>query len=180
MSKYKGQHGGKKGEKIRARPSPPPFSGNSRKKSIFVMGGVPLINDTNFNWTIAWNIFFFNGWRCFYIIFQPWFKLLSFVVVHWWLCLPWNDNGFLLMCTAVDNWPGNKLLCAPIIGSQQGIRTERGQQTNIFGNKRKSLKSPDPSNKIVLLGTRRAPGLQNTLKCPVILFRHPRLDFYTQ
>ena len=53
MSKYKGQHGGKKGEKIRARPSPPPFSGNSRKKSIFVMGGVPLINDTNFNRTIA-------------------------------------------------------------------------------------------------------------------------------
>ena len=25
MSKYKGQHGGKKGKKIRARPSPPPF-----------------------------------------------------------------------------------------------------------------------------------------------------------
>ena len=25
MSKYKGQHGGKKGQKIRARPSPPPF-----------------------------------------------------------------------------------------------------------------------------------------------------------
>ena len=24
MSKYKGQHGGKKGKKIRARPSPPP------------------------------------------------------------------------------------------------------------------------------------------------------------
>ena len=42
MSKYKGQHGGKKGQKIRARPSPPPFSGNARKKSIFVMGGVPL------------------------------------------------------------------------------------------------------------------------------------------
>ena len=34
MSKYKGQHGGKKGQKIRASP-PPPFSGNSRKKSIF-------------------------------------------------------------------------------------------------------------------------------------------------
>ena len=30
MSKYKGQHGGKKGQKIRARPSsPPPFSGNA-------------------------------------------------------------------------------------------------------------------------------------------------------
>ena len=25
MSKYKEQHGGKKGQKIRARPSPPPF-----------------------------------------------------------------------------------------------------------------------------------------------------------
>ena len=41
MSKYKGQHGGKKGQKIRARPSPPPFSGNARKKSIFLMGGLP-------------------------------------------------------------------------------------------------------------------------------------------
>ena len=43
MSKYKGQHGGKKGKQIRARPSPPPFSGNARKKSIFLMGGVPLL-----------------------------------------------------------------------------------------------------------------------------------------
>ena len=42
MSKYKGKHGGKKGKKIRARPSPP-LSGNARKKSIFVMGGVPLL-----------------------------------------------------------------------------------------------------------------------------------------
>ena len=37
MSKYKG---GKKGQKIRARPSPH-FLGNARKKSIFVLGGVP-------------------------------------------------------------------------------------------------------------------------------------------
>ena len=50
-------------------------------------------------------------------------------------CLPWNDNGFLLMCTAVDNWPGNKVLCAPIIGSRQGIRTEPGQQTKIYHEK---------------------------------------------
>ena len=35
MSKYKGHHGGKKGQKIRARP-PPPFSGNALKKSIFL------------------------------------------------------------------------------------------------------------------------------------------------
>ena len=41
MSKYKGQLGGKKCQKIWARPSPPPFSGNARKKSIFSMGGVP-------------------------------------------------------------------------------------------------------------------------------------------
>ena len=34
MSKYKGQHGGKKGKKIRARPSPP-FLGNARKKTFF-------------------------------------------------------------------------------------------------------------------------------------------------
>ena len=36
MSKYKGQHGGKKGKKIRARPPPPPFSGNARKKTFFL------------------------------------------------------------------------------------------------------------------------------------------------
>ena len=35
MSKYKKQHGGKKGKKIRARP-PPPSSGNAQKKSIFL------------------------------------------------------------------------------------------------------------------------------------------------
>ena len=35
MSKYKGQHGGKKGKKIRAGVSPPPFSGNARKKAFF-------------------------------------------------------------------------------------------------------------------------------------------------
>ena len=52
--------------------------------------------------------------------------------MHRRVCLPRNDNGFLLTSTAVDNWPGNKVLCAPIIGSQQGIRTERGQQTIIF------------------------------------------------
>ena len=34
MSKYKGQHGGKKGKKIGQGP-PPPFTGNARKKSIF-------------------------------------------------------------------------------------------------------------------------------------------------
>ena len=41
MSKYKGQHGGKKGQKFGQGPLPPPFSGNSRKKSIFLMGGCP-------------------------------------------------------------------------------------------------------------------------------------------
>ena len=45
MSKYKGQHGGKKGKKIRTRPShPPPFSG--RTKSIFFLGCVPLVVGT--------------------------------------------------------------------------------------------------------------------------------------
>ena len=41
MSKYKGQHGGKKGQKIRAGVSPPPFSGNARKKTFFLSGGLP-------------------------------------------------------------------------------------------------------------------------------------------
>ena len=40
MSKYKGQHGGEKGKKIRARPSPP-FSGNARKKTVFLIRDVP-------------------------------------------------------------------------------------------------------------------------------------------
>merc|ERR1712016_499431 len=35
MSKYKGQHGEKKGQKFGQGPPPPPFSGNARKKSIF-------------------------------------------------------------------------------------------------------------------------------------------------
>ena len=45
MSKYKGQHGGEKDKKNSGKAlclHPPPFSGNARKKSIFVMGGVPL------------------------------------------------------------------------------------------------------------------------------------------
>ena len=32
MSKYKGQHGGKKGQQIRARPSPPPFRAMPERK----------------------------------------------------------------------------------------------------------------------------------------------------
>ena len=36
MSKYKGKHGGKKGQKIRAWVDPPPLhSGNARKKTFF-------------------------------------------------------------------------------------------------------------------------------------------------
>ena len=40
MSKYKGKHGGKKGQKIRLG-SPPPFSGNARKKTFFFHEGFP-------------------------------------------------------------------------------------------------------------------------------------------
>ena len=42
MSKYKGQQSGKKGKKIGQGP-PPPFSGNARKKSNFLLWGVPLL-----------------------------------------------------------------------------------------------------------------------------------------
>ena len=35
MSKYKGKHGGKKGQKIRARSSPPPLFGQCPKENIF-------------------------------------------------------------------------------------------------------------------------------------------------
>ena len=35
MSKYKGQHGGKKGQKIWARPPPPPLFGQCPKENIF-------------------------------------------------------------------------------------------------------------------------------------------------
>ena len=41
MSKYKGQHGGKKGKQIRARTSPP-FLGNARKKMVLFVRDVPL------------------------------------------------------------------------------------------------------------------------------------------
>ena len=40
MSKYKGQHGGKKGQQIRARPSPPPFRAMPERKHFF-SGGLP-------------------------------------------------------------------------------------------------------------------------------------------
>ena len=39
MSKYKGQHGGKKGQQIRAG-VPPPFLGNARKKTFLFPGEV--------------------------------------------------------------------------------------------------------------------------------------------
>ena len=38
MSKYKGQHGGKKGQKIRARPTPPPLFGQCPKEIDFSYG----------------------------------------------------------------------------------------------------------------------------------------------
>ena len=41
MSKYKGKHGGKKGQKIRAWVDPPPHSGNARKKTFFFDGCLP-------------------------------------------------------------------------------------------------------------------------------------------
>ena len=37
MSKCKGQHGEKRVTKFGQGPPPPPFSGNARKKSIFLM-----------------------------------------------------------------------------------------------------------------------------------------------
>ena len=42
MSKYKGKHGGKKGQKIRPGVSPPLF-GQCPKENIFFSGGLPLI-----------------------------------------------------------------------------------------------------------------------------------------
>ena len=44
MSKYKGKHGGKKGQKIRARPSPPPF------RAMPFSGGLPLLNTDKDLW----------------------------------------------------------------------------------------------------------------------------------
>ena len=42
MSKYKGQHGGKKGKKIRAWLHPP-FKGNARKKPSFFLEVFPNV-----------------------------------------------------------------------------------------------------------------------------------------
>merc|ERR1712001_618599 len=41
MSKYKGKHGGKKGQKIWARPSPPPFRAMPKRKHFFFQEGFP-------------------------------------------------------------------------------------------------------------------------------------------
>ena len=44
MSKYKGKHGGKKGQKIGAGVFPP-FSGNARKKTFFLQEGFPNMRE---------------------------------------------------------------------------------------------------------------------------------------
>ena len=44
MSKYKGQHGGKKGKKNRARPSPPPFRAMPERNRFFLCEVVPNAN----------------------------------------------------------------------------------------------------------------------------------------
>ena len=44
MSKYKGKHGGKKGQKIRAWVDPPHHSGNARKKTFFFIEVFPKSN----------------------------------------------------------------------------------------------------------------------------------------
>ena len=41
LSKYKGLHGGKKGKKIRAGASPPPFSAMPERKHFFLQEGFP-------------------------------------------------------------------------------------------------------------------------------------------
>ena len=41
MSKYKGQHGGKKGQKIPAGVSPPPFRAMPERKHFFLQDGFP-------------------------------------------------------------------------------------------------------------------------------------------
>ena len=49
MSRCNGKHGGKKGQKIRAEVSPPPFLGNARKKKKILQDGFPYIH-RNFNY----------------------------------------------------------------------------------------------------------------------------------
>ena len=44
MSKYKGQHGGKKGQKIRARPSPPPFRAMPERNRFFLWEVFPYLH----------------------------------------------------------------------------------------------------------------------------------------
>ena len=51
MSKYKGQHGGKKGQKIRARPSPPPAFRAMPERNRFLLCEV---------FPKGWYIYFFN------------------------------------------------------------------------------------------------------------------------
>ena len=42
MSKYKGKHCGKKGQKIWARPPPPPIGTKPERKTVFFSGNLPL------------------------------------------------------------------------------------------------------------------------------------------
>ena len=137
MSKYKGQHGGEKGKKIRARPSPPPFSGNAQKKLIFLMWRLPL-------WT--WKL-----WLCFscYVCAAVWtncghrvgpekdpvqlFKIKSKGGNWWWL--PW-----WLQCIAMvtkcffRNLEIEVTLALPDLS--EGPSLVQGAETLISDNKR--------------------------------------------
>ena len=60
MSKYKGKHGGKKGQKIWAGAFPPPFSGNARKKKFFLQDGFPNLMQLSHLVTLATTAFLSN------------------------------------------------------------------------------------------------------------------------
>ena len=64
MSKYKGKHGGKKGQKIRAWVDPPPLhSGNARKKTFFLNRCLPL--------NIKLLFFCSPTWWCWWLLLTP-------------------------------------------------------------------------------------------------------------
>ena len=62
MSKYKGQHGGKKGKIIRARPSPPPFPPMPERNRFFLWEVFPYLGRFQKRWRIV--IFLYISVQC--------------------------------------------------------------------------------------------------------------------
>ena len=75
MSKYKGQHGGKKGSKNSGRGLPPPLFGQCPRENIFFTGWLPL--DSFASNTLTQSVILYLNWNFYntidFIVFQDFF-----------------------------------------------------------------------------------------------------------